>query len=477
MYPLRYRIIIGSVLTISSLAFFYLILLGLSHPGDDYFLIHQIVPYTFLLCTLAIISAPVIFGPYGHWLLLLASAVIISILSLGTERQIYNLQTLILFGVCLNVHFFFRKKLSILEKKTTVTEKVKEATNILKSKRIKTEKFNNALSDRLSRYRSLKEIGETFSSKLSLEDIYQLAVGRAYNVIPDSDAGLLFIVDEIKQQLQLNASKTSSELPRIKSKNGDIFDQWVFKERQPLNVYDINEDFRFDYKPLSGERQFSSLISVPLISQSRIIGILRLNSKQKNAYTFDDLRLLDFISDLVSSAINNARLYKTTEELSIKDSLTGFYLHRYLNQRLDGEIERVRVAHSPLSLIMIDIDHFKDYNDKYGHSAGDKVLVGISEIIRRNLYDSYIPVRYGGEEFVIVLPNTDQGAARLLAEKIREEISSYSFILRRKETKVTISAGVVSYSEEFKDKEELLKAADFCLYSAKKKGRNRVHAG
>lgn len=456
---------------------FYLILLGFSRYRTDYSLIHQVVPYTFILCGLAIISAPVIFGPYGPWLLLFISAVIISILSLGTARYIYHLQTLVFLGVCVNIHLFFRKKINILEKKTTQTEKVKEATNLLKSKRTKTEEFNNALSDRLKRYRSLKEIGETFSAKILLEDIYQLAVECTYNVIPDSDACVLFIVDEIKQQLQLTTSKASSELPRIKSKNGDIFDQWVFKERQPLNVPDINEDFRFDYKPLSGERQFSSLISVPLISQSRIIGILRLNSRQKNAYTFDDLRLLDFISDLVSSAINNAHLYKTTEELSIKDSLTGFYLHRYLKQRLDEETERARITRTPLSVIMIDIDHFKDYNDKYGHSAGDKVLVGISEIIRRNIKDGYIPARYGGEEFVIVLPNTDQETARLLAEKMREEISSYSFILRRKETKVTISAGVVSYSEEFKDKEELLKAADFCLYNAKKKGRNRVYAG
>lgn len=477
MYPLRYKLSVGVFLGVTSLLLFYLILLAFSRYQTNYLFIHQVIPYVFVLCSFAIISAPVVLGPNGHWLLFIISVVIISILSLGTERHIYNLQSLVLLGICINIHLFSRREIETLGKKATATEKIKETTNILKSKRIKTEGFNNALSGRLKRYRGLREIGESFSVKLSLEDIYQLAVKTAYKVIPGSDAAVLFIVDEVEQQLQLTASKKSSELPRIKSKNGDIFDHWVFKERQPLNVSDINEDFRFDYKPLHGERNFSSLISVPLISQLRIIGILRLNSKQKNAYTFDDLRLLDFISDLVSSAINNARLYKTTEELSIKDSLTGFYVHRYLKTRLEEETERARITHTPLSVIMIDIDHFKDYNDRYGHSAGDKVLLGISEIIRRNIKDGYIAARYGGEEFVIVLPNTDKEIAKEVAERIREEISSYSFILRRKETGVTISAGVVSYSEGLKDKEELLKAADFCLYRAKREGRNRIYVG
>jgi diguanylate cyclase (GGDEF)-like protein len=345
---------------------------------------------------------------------------------------------------------------------------------MLKSKKEKTERLNIALKDRLNRYRSLREIGESFSAKLSLDEIYCLGTETAYNVIPYSDAALLFMIDEQKQQLLLSASRIAGELPRIKSKNGDIFDEWVFKERQPLNVADVSEDFRFDYKPLPGDRPFTSLISVPLISPNRIIGIFRLNSQKKEAYTFDDLRLLDFVSDLVSSAVNNARLYKTTEELSIKDSLTGLYVHRYLKQRMAEEAKRSRLTKAPFSLIMVDIDHFKDYNDKYGHSAGDKVLIGIANIMQESTKDGYIIARYGGEEFVILMPNSDKEKARGLAEQIKKTVSSRSFILRREETRVTISAGVVSYSSDIKDEDEMLKRADFCLYKAKKEGRNRV---
>jgi len=249
----------------------------------------------------------------------------------------------------------------------------------------------------------------------------------------------------------------------------------VFKERKSLSVEDINEDFRFNYTPLNTERYFKSLISAPMVSQSRMVGLLRLNSREKNSYSFDDLRLLDFISDLASSAINNARLYKTTEELSTKDSLTGFYIHRYLKESLAREVERARINKTPLSLIMIDIDHFKDYNDRYGHSAGDKVLMGISRIIFNDAVKyTQLIARYGGEEFVIVLPNMDKEKAYELAEKIRIDISMRKFSLRRKETNVTVSAGVTSYTDEIIKSEELLKKTDFLLYKAKKEGRNKV---
>ncbi|MFH1868575.1 MAG: sensor domain-containing diguanylate cyclase, partial [Candidatus Omnitrophota bacterium] len=433
-----------------------------------------IIPYIFILSSLAIILSPIIFGANGHWLMFFISIITIAVLSLGTGRNAYNLQSLVLLGICVSTHMFYKKRIDLIKDKILAVEKTIEAVNILKDKRMKTENLNKALSGRLNRYRNLRNIGESFSAKLSLKDIYQLAVDTSFDLIPGSDTSELFIVDESKQQLMLFASKTTTELPRIKSKAGDVYDNWVLKERQPLHINDIKEDFRFDYRPLPDERPFSSLISVPLISQSRLIGVMRLNSKEKNAYTFDDLRLLDFISDLVSSAINNARLYQTTEELSTKDSLTGFYIHRYLKQRLEEEVRRAEKGGLALSIIMLDIDHFKDYNDKYGHSAGDKVLIGISEIISNRVKNGYIIARYGGEEFVMIMPSTEKEKAGEMAEDIRKAVSLYPFTLRRMETRVTVSAGVAGYSESVKNAEELLKRADFCLYKAKKEGRNRI---
>jgi len=402
------------------------------------------------------------------------SCVAISFISINVNKSAYNLQIPIIVFISFIVHLFYKQKFAVVEKDITATQKITESTNVLKSLYEKTDALNDALTERLERYRNLRHIGESFSTNLSLEEICRLAVDTSFSMIPSSDAALLFLVDEAQQKFVLSASKVRTELPRVKSKNGDIFDQWVFKEQQSLSVEDLEEDFRFDYKPLDQERAFNSLISVPLTAQSRMIGILRLNSKEKSAYTFDDLRLLDFISDLVSSAINNARLYEKTEELSTKDSLTGFYIHRYMKERLKEEVDRARINSSLLSVIMIDIDHFKDYNDKYGHSAGDKVLLRIAKIIGGKLRNGQIIARYGGEEFAILLPGTDKDKATKIAEDIRKEVETSKFVLRRKETKVTISAGVSTYTDDIKDNEELLKRSDFCLYQAKKQGRNKV---
>jgi diguanylate cyclase (GGDEF)-like protein len=475
MYPLKYKVILTVLLLIILLPLIYSLFTGFSLFESEPSYLFNVMSYLAVLFGIAIILSPILLETNGHWACFFIGAVVMSVLALATGQYYYLFWLIVLLGISIAIQVFYKQRIDIMGEKINAVTKVKEAVNIVKLHWQQAKEFNNALSQRLDRYRRLREIGESFSARLAVEDICRLAVETAYEIIPKTDTAMLFLVNKNQQKLMLSTSKKVTELPKIKSKTGDIFDKWVFKERQSLSVEDINEDFRFDYTPLSGERYFKSLISVPMINQSRIIGILRLNSGEKNSYSFDDLRLLDFISDLTSSAVNNARLYKTTEELSTKDSLTGFYIHRYLKESLIREVDRARVNRSFLSLIMIDIDHFKDYNDKYGHSAGDKVLVGIARIIRNNAIKySQLIARYGGEEFVIVLPDMDKDKARELAEKIRLDISTRKFSLRRKETRVTVSAGVASYSDEITKSEELLKKTDFLLYKAKKEGRNKI---
>ena len=477
MYPLKLKIILFGILSLLSFFIAYFVITGfLAFSGNPAYL-YALIPYVIIIFGVLIILSPMLFGVIGIAITVIIALILISILSVATAFYSYNLGSIILVMLAVVIYLFYRRRIDKIGQNSAAIQKIKEASNLVKADWEKTEKFNNALSLRLDRYRSLREIGEGFSARISLENIYQLAVDTAYDMIPGSDAALLFAVDENQQKLLLAASKKSTQLPNVKAKNGDIFDRWVFKERQPLSVENIAEDFRFDYKPLNGERYFKSLISVPMVSQSRIMGILRLNSREKNTYSFDDLRLLDFISDIASSSINNARLYSATEELSTRDSLTGFYIHRHMKLLLYSEAERARINQTPLSVIIIDIDHFKDYNDKYGHSAGDKVLLGISHVLNDVVKKhTQLIARYGGEEFLIILPNTDSHKATGLAEKIRQDVSKRKFVLRREETGVTISAGVCSYSDQMKDKDDLLKRSDFLLYKAKKEGRNRVCA-
>ena len=477
MYPLKLKIILFGLLSVICFLIAYFIFTGFLAFGTNPAYLHASIPYIIIMFGFSVILSPMLLGVVGTGIILLIAFISISVLSATVSIYSFNLGSVILAGIGFIAYLFYKRRIAKVEKNLFAVQKIKEASNLVKANWRKLDKFNNALSLRLDRYRRLREIGESFSARISLENIYQLAVDTAYDMIPHSDTALLFIVDENQQKLLLAASKKSTQLPKIKAKNGDIFDKWVFKERQPLSVEDIAEDFRFDYKPLSGERYFKSLISVPMVSQSRIMGILRLNSREKNSYSFDDLRLLDFISDLASSCINNARLYNATEELSTRDSLTGFYIHRHMKTLLYNETERARLNQTPLSLIMLDIDHFKDYNDKYGHSAGDKVILGISHILN-DLVKKYTQLiaRYGGEEFLIILPNIDCQKAIGIAEKIRQDVSRRKFVLRREETGVTVSAGVCQYSDQMKDRDDLLKKADFLMYKAKKEGRNKVCA-
>lgn len=157
---------------------------------------------------------------------------------------------------------------------------------------------------------------------------------------------------------------------------------------------------------------------------------------------------------------------------SIRDSLTNLYNHVYTYQALEKEIETARIYNKHLCVMMLDIDHFKRVNDQYGHQTGDKVLAAISEIIRSNVRNTDIVGRYGGEEFMIILPGANIGEAAAIAERIRKNIEEYR--MEEKDFKVTISVGLTQYSGQ--DTEMIISRADQLLYKVKESGRNRVEA-
>ncbi|HHN65991.1 MAG TPA: diguanylate cyclase [Nitrospirae bacterium] len=163
-------------------------------------------------------------------------------------------------------------------------------------------------------------------------------------------------------------------------------------------------------------------------------------------------------------------------DLALKDGLTGLYNHRYFQELLDKELSRARRYNHPISLIMLDIDHFKRINDTYGHPQGDVVLKEISRVIRDSLRDTDIAARYGGEEFAIVLPETDLKGALSVAERLRSEVEALMPVLDGNRIKVTISLGVTSIEDHSTvvEKKHLIDVADRALYCSKKKGRNRI---
>jgi diguanylate cyclase (GGDEF)-like protein/PAS domain S-box-containing protein len=208
-------------------------------------------------------------------------------------------------------------------------------------------------------------------------------------------------------------------------------------------------------------------VSVPLKAKGKVIGVLFLyTSPDFSGMTEDKLILLSAIGNQVGIAMENVRLYEQTRRLSLYDPLTNVSNRRLMDMGLEKYWSCAKRYVGTFSIIMLDIDNFKKYNDTHGHSAGDKMLVRVAQVLLDDIRDADAVARYGGEEFLIILPETSQEAALVSAERIRKSVAE--------KTDVTISLGVASYNQEMVKKEDLINKADEALYRAKKAGKNRV---
>ena len=328
--------------------------------------------------------------------------------------------------------------------------------------------------EKYSTYYNLRKLAEDFAARVSFTDLSQVVVNRTLEFIPKGDGCFLALASVTDDRLLVLASKRMKEAGRFKRKEGDAFDYWVIRNRKRLLVTDTQKDFRFDPKHLGvhGEA-VSSLISAPLLHEGRVLGTLRLHSSKAEIFSADDLRLLDAIAILASAALSNALLFDRTQELAIRDSLTGLYVQRYFFQRLREEHHRALLSTHPLSLLMCDLDHFKAANDRWGHGAGDLMLVHFADLLRKKV-EGGVVARYGGEEFAVLLPGMNKKKSALLAEQIRKAMEDFSFTIRREKVRMTVSIGVANLPEDTRDEEELIRKADEALYRAKKQGRNKV---
>ncbi|MBM2824390.1 MAG: diguanylate cyclase and metal-dependent phosphohydrolase [Dehalococcoidales bacterium] len=250
---------------------------------------------------------------------------------------------------------------------------------------------------------------------------------------------------------------------------------WLDKEGQPLDLK--QKDNLLQFKGLGqGEREklVTSNLKVlcPIKSRARLSGILGLGEKQANTlYSQEDMELVMHVANQAGIMLENAQLYSQAVMQAITDGLTGLYNHRHFHERLEQEISRNTRFGTVFSLIMLDIDHFKNYNDSYGHLAGDEVLRKIAECVRTSIRTMDMAFRYGGEEFTIILPETLLNDARIVAERVRKSIEARA---GSDTNSITASFGVASWPMDGMTKEELIAIADAAMYKAKQRGRNRT---
>jgi diguanylate cyclase (GGDEF)-like protein len=383
---------------------------------------------------------------------------------------------LLLTAATVIFYIFYLKAGRLNKELDTELGTIEEEANVLsvELEHLRTE--NSALRQKLQRYTTLKSLTERLSASLALDETVSLITAETSRIIGKSDACLLYLLDREKQELNLAGSMSRDSRYEIKLKKGDVFDNWVFKQCTRLMIMDTKKDFRFNLQDVQGpeSRNVRSLIAAPLISQNKLRGILRLDNISPDIYDAGDLRLLDIISDLSVLAIENTQFYQKTEKLAITDGLTGLLVHRHFQERFEQEISRAVWTKSGFAFLMLDIDNFKSYNDKYGHIAGDIVLKQIAALISAGVNPGDIVARYGGEEFGVLLVDVSEEEAVKIAEGIRRSIEEEKFVLRREITEVRISGGLAFFPADGKEREELIQRADRALYNAKSEGKNRI---
>lgn len=389
-----------------------------------------------------------------------------------TNFFIFLITNCVIFSYLLS---HYNNKISLIK---IQIERNQEQINIINVDIKKDKNYGVTLKSNIILYGNLKKVIEDLNRSLKSEIVINVLSSTVFSLISkNSGIALFYIVDNQYQKLNLVQSiKDESDLV-ILSKEGDIFDQWVLRHSGQLIIEDLKNDFRFDPDTIRSQntRSICSLISSPLISHNSLLGLLRLENKESNFFDQDDLRFLSTVTDLGAVALENSLLFQKKQDLAIHDDLTGLFTKHYFIGRLKDETKRCQRLDQPLSLMMIDIDFFKQYNDKFGHTAGDIVLKKVGLLLRDSLgeQDSLF-CRFGGEEFLVMLSGLNSQKSLAIADSLRKKIEKEKIVLRRQDTHITVSIGIASIPIDTKDEDELVQIADKAMYKAKEKGRNRI---
>lgn len=229
-----------------------------------------------------------------------------------------------------------------------------------------------------------------------------------------------------------------------------------------------------DARPGVRDGGLRSALVVPMLREGRVVGALSVQSCRGGAYDGEHEQLLQTVADQMAVAFENSRLYDQMRRLSLEDWLTGLGNARFFYQAMEREIARAERYGHPLSLIMVDSDLLKEINDRYGHQTGDRHIAQLAEVIRRETRQPDIGIRYAGDEFLVILPETDEASALITAERIRQSVERAPLEVEGASVPVTVSVGIASYPRHGRTADELFRSVDAALYEAKRAGKNRT---
>lgn len=324
-------------------------------------------------------------------------------------------------------------------------------------------------------FKSLHEFSKRLSGCNTIPDLLDLVLTVVRDRIqPDFSAAILD-AGEGKLSVEAIGASDWAGLRGQSFAATDGLAGWVLSSRQYLHYGDLRDRAR---RPVFAKEvkvpEFQSLLLHPLDAHDQAMGVLCLGAASPRAFDSSAVAFCDILSQQTAQAILQIRAHKQLEELASTDALTGLHNRRFLLERLEEEVKRVRRYGPPLSLLLLDVDHFKKTNDRLGHPAGDEVLKSISRALKSFARETDLVARHGGEEFAILLPSTDEQGARTVAERVRQEIERLEIVWEGKTIPARVSLGVTALEGEDDTAEQMVSRADQSLYAAKETGRNRV---
>ncbi len=345
--------------------------------------------------------------------------------------------------------------------------------------------YNNLLEERMiieqvtREMRELYELTRSLSTAFKPDEVFERLLSGVAEIF-SCEAHSLLIVDD--HQGTIYTTYLGQEEPVFsKALHTRIVKNWEVLEKESIDIIECttltsaaSEEPRFINK-LKPDSKIKSWISAPLVHEGKSFGLLCVAAVNRNRFDPFHFEILYIVAGLGAKVIENAQLSARLQQLATIDGLTGIFNHRTFQERLEDQFNLAQRYDKPLSLIMMDIDHFKKFNDTHGHPIGDEVLKVVSSTLQKTLRDVDIVCRYGGEEFSVILPESNMESAIQVADRLREAIEQQVVIAGELELKVTISLGVSEYPFGGQSRREvLIEQADRMLYVAKLSGRNRV---
>jgi len=320
---------------------------------------------------------------------------------------------------------------------------------------------------------AITRIHHSIGVTLDLEEITRI-LAREIKSIVNCDGCAIMLIE--KNELKILASLGFNRIFGQGQITADIpLVRYILATKQGIMTGDIRDTFFAGSIPAG--KMINSLVCMPIIINGVVKGIIHLDSTRKNAFRDEDTEFIRLLANEVSIAFERSFLYSQVKDVSIRDGLTGCFNRRKFDVDIVAEIAAARQSGKPVSLFMIDIDWFKKYNDFHGHQKGDVVLQKLVQVFKAGVRPYDKVYRYGGEEFTVILPETDKDKAAVVAERLRKTIQQETFEGADKSQpggKLTISIGVAGFPADAGNVTELIRAADTAMYSAKNSGRNRI---